>query len=124
MEDARDVRIAAGFERLRLDSLCSRSRSWSGSWALLDAASTGGGSCRPTPFTLAPGASCTLVVNPLANQVNGTVQVVSSSDSQSVAVTGTSLLNKGSAGSAAGLLGGLLMLGLAGRIQRRKSAQR
>ncbi len=92
--------------------------------ALLDAASTGGGSCRPTPFTLAPGASCTLVVNPLANQVNGTVQVVSSSDSQSVAVTGTSLLNKGSAGSAAGLLGGLLMLGLAGRIQRRKSAQR
>jgi len=92
--------------------------------ALLDSASTGGGSCHPVPFTLAPAASCTLVVNPLASQVDGSVQITSGSNSQSVAVTGTSLLNKGSAGSAGGLLGGLLMLGLAGRIQRRKSASR
>lgn len=92
--------------------------------ALLDSASTGGGSCQPLPFTLAPGASCTLVVNPLASQVDGTVQISSGSDSQSVPVTGTSLLNKGSAGSAGGLLGGLLMLGLGAQLQRRRSTRR
>lgn len=92
--------------------------------ALLDSASTGGGSCQPLPFTLAPAASCTLVVNPLASQVDGSVQITGSSDSQSVSVTGTSLLNRGSAGSAGGLLGGLLMLGLGAQLQRRRSTRR
>jgi hypothetical protein len=86
--------------------------------ALLDAASTGGGNCQPVPFTLAPGASCTLLVNPLASTVNSSVSVASNASPQAtqVSVTGSALVNAGAGGSAAGLLA---MAGLAALRRRR-----
>lgn len=92
--------------------------------ALLDAASTGGGSCRPVPFVLAPGASCTLVINPLADVVNGTVSVFSDSAAApaQATVTGSASKNLGAAGSAGpGLVALLAALAL---VRRRKPAPR
>ncbi len=92
--------------------------------SLLDAASTGGGSCRPVPFVLAPGASCTLVINPLADVVNGTVSVFSDSAvaPAQATVTGSASKNLGAAGSAGpGLVALLAALAL---IRRRKPTVR
>ena len=92
--------------------------------SLLDSASTGGGSCRPVPFTLAPGASCTLVINPIADVVNGSVSVFSDSSAQpaQATVSGTASKNIGSAGS--GGPGLVALLALLTLIRRRKSAAR
>lgn len=88
--------------------------------SLLDAASTGGGSCRPVPFVLAPGASCTVVINPLADVVNGTVSVFGDGAPApaQATVTGSASKNLGAAGSAGpGLVALLAVLAL---IRRRR----
>ncbi len=92
--------------------------------SLLDAASTGGGSCRPVPFVLAPGASCTLVINPLADVVNGTVSVFGDGAPApaQATVTGSASKNLGAAGGAGpGLVALLAVLAL---IRRRRPALR
>lgn len=88
--------------------------------ALLDSGSTGGGNCRPAPFTLAPGASCTMVVNPLARSVSSTITVSSNASAQpaQVGVSGSSLTNVGAGGSAAGLLA---LAAIAWRRRRRSA---
>jgi trimeric autotransporter adhesin len=73
---------------------------------LLDASATGGGTCMPAPFTLAPGATCTLVVEPLASSINSSIQVASNASAQpaQITVSGTTLGNAGAGGSAGGLI--------------------
>lgn len=73
---------------------------------LLDSNATGGGSCSPPPFTLAPAGSCTVVVQPIGSSVNGAILITSNATSlpASVSVSGTAMTNVGAGGSAIGLL--------------------
>jgi hypothetical protein len=88
--------------------------------ALLDANATGGGTCAPPPFTLAPAGSCTVVVQPTGSMVNGKVNVASNASSTpaSMSVSGTALTNAGAGGSAEGLLA--LLLAPLLRLRRRR----
>lgn len=92
--------------------------------SLLDSASTGGGNCRPVPFVLAPGASCTLVINPIADVVDGSVSIFSDGSvaPAQATVSGTASKNLGAAGGAGpGLVALLAVLAL---IRRRTPAAR
>lgn len=88
---------------------------------LLDSSMTGGGSCAPVPFTIAPGSSCTLVVDPVSNRVSSAIQITSDASAQpaQVAVSGSAVTNAGAGGAA----GGLLLLASA-LLARRRSGRK
>lgn len=89
---------------------------------LLDASMSGGGSCAPVPFTIAPGASCTLVVDPVSNRVSSAIAITSDAAAQpaQVAVSGSAITNAGAGGAAGGLL--LLASALLARRRVRRTA--
>ena len=83
--------------------------------------SIGGGTCTPPPINVAPGSSCTVVVQPTGSAVNGQIAVTSNASNTPVIVpvSGSALSNVGAAGSAGGLLV-LLFAPLLRRWRRRR----